>query len=155
MKTVSAIVLTAALLLATVTPSTPAAEPTPEQIDRLLDVMNAGEMGIQMMTTMIQQFQMMMPEVPAEYWEEFLARVAAEDLNDIVAPIYQRHFTEEEVMAMTDFYESPIGQVVLSKMPVVLEESMAAGQVWGEQIVNDLINDLMEKGYEVPGAGES
>ena len=155
MKIVSAIALTAALLVSTCLPSAEAAEPTPEQVHRLLDVMNAGEMGVQMMTTMINQFQMMMPEVPAEYWEEFLARVQAEDLNGIVAPIYQRHFTEDEVVAMTDFYESPIGQVVLSKMPVVLEESMAAGQVWGEQLVNDLIEDLLEKGYEVPGASES
>ena len=155
MRIASVIALSVAVLLTTCLPSALAEEPSPEQVRRLLDVMDSGDLGIQMMATMVDQFRMMMPEVPAEYWEEFMARAKAEDLDALVAPIYQRHFTEEEIVAMTEFYASPIGQVVLSKLPVVLEESMAAGQVWGEQLFNDLIHDLTEQGYEVPGAGES
>ena len=156
MKTVRAIVLTAPLLLAILLPSTPAAaqDATDSQIRELLEVMNSGEMGIQIMEAMIAQFDAIYPDVPQEYWDEFMARIDAGDLDDMVAPIYQRHFSQEEVLAMTEFYQTPLGQSVLEKLPVVMQESMAAGQAWGEAIVTDLIADLAEKGYEVPGADE-
>ena len=154
MKILRMLALLVVVVTTAPTPAAQAQDATDAQIRKLLDVMNSGDMGVQIMSEMIGQFATIYPDVPQEYWDEFMARVDAGDLDDMVTPIYQRHFSEEEVLAMTEFYETPLGQSVLAKLPVVMQESMAAGQAWGEQLVRDLLADLEEEGYEVPGAGE-
>jgi len=46
-----------------------------------------------------------------------------EMLNDMV-PIYQRHFTQPEIAALTAFYSSPAGQKFLHETPAVTTETM-------------------------------
>ena len=42
--------------------------------------------------------------------------------------IYRESFTEEEVKGMIDFYQTPSGQAVIKKMPIVMQKSMLAMQ---------------------------
>ncbi|MEC9408795.1 MAG: DUF2059 domain-containing protein [Pseudomonadota bacterium] len=52
-------------------------------------------------------------------WEQFEPKILS---------IYQRSFTEAEVQGMIDFYSTPAGQAVISKMPLVMQHSME--MVW-------------------------
>lgn len=45
-------------------------------------------------------------------------------MRSIVTQIYIKHFTEEEIDAMLQFYSSAIGNSILEKMPLVMLESM-------------------------------
>lgn len=46
-------------------------------------------------------------------------------LNDIV-PVIQRHFSDDDLAALVQFFESPIGQKLLNEMPAMSQEQMAA-----------------------------
>ncbi|MDR0717282.1 MAG: DUF2059 domain-containing protein [Azoarcus sp.] len=46
---------------------------------------------------------------------------------DFIA-MYKRNFTEEEVKGMLEFYRSKVGQAMIGKMPVVMQESMKMAQ---------------------------
>jgi uncharacterized protein len=68
-----------------------------------------------------------------------------EDLEDIIhdieneiIPIYDKYFTDEEILGIIKFYDTPIGQSYLSKMGIVAMESMKIGNKYGEMIYNKL-----------------
>jgi uncharacterized protein len=79
------------------------------------------------------------------------ARVA--ELTDQIAPVYARHFTADELRTLVAFYRQPLGQKLLEKMPVLLQEGMALGQAWGQKIAaemqNRLIEELRKKGHKI------
>jgi len=154
MNVIRRMILILGVLALTLPSTAPAQDATSEQIEELLGVMNAGDMAIQVMYALIDQFEVMVPDVPASFWEDFMAKVDASTLDALIAPIYQRNFTAEEVVAMSEFYRTPVGQSMLAKMPVVMQESMAVGQEWGMQIAEELVAELQAEGYEVPGANE-
>lgn len=109
---------------------------------QLLAVTGAGAMGEQVMTQMIQAFQSSNPTVSHEFWDQFLAQVDLEELVELVVPVYVKHFTPEEMEATISFYSTPIGQSMLQKMPVVLQESMQAGQQWGLELGKRIAEEL-------------
>jgi hypothetical protein len=43
--------------------------------------------------------------------------------------IYSTNFSEEEIDGLAKFYQSPLGQTMIRKMPAVLEQSMSLTQV--------------------------
>jgi hypothetical protein len=102
------------------------------------------------MNGMLEPMKQALPQVPAEWWQRFAEKVDPGDLNKLVVPIYERYFSDEEIGAMLDFYRTPEGQSILSKLPVVMQESMAAGQAWGQELAEDVLRELEEDGYELP-----
>lgn len=60
------------------------------------------------------------------------------DLEDEVAQIFARIFTEEELKVITAFYETDAGKKFLSDGPVALREINGAAQVWTRGIRRDM-----------------
>ena len=107
----------------------------PEALAReLMHVSGAGEMGKQMMVQMIPMLKQMQPDLPEDFWSEFVASVDPAEIEEFVVPVYVRNLTVEEMTAALEFYKSPAGQSLLRKMPQVMQESMAAGQAWGAEL---------------------
>jgi uncharacterized protein len=69
-------------------------------------------------------------------------------LKDDIINIYSKTFTEVELKGMLAFYKSPVGQSVISKMPVVLQQSMLTMQKrmpMVQQKVMKLVEQLAEE----------
>jgi hypothetical protein len=49
-------------------------------------------------------------------------------LKGDITRIYAEAFSEEELKGMLEFHRSPVGQSVISKMPVVMQRSMLISQ---------------------------
>lgn len=120
------------------------------QIEELIALTSPPDTNEFLLDTMIAQFRQMAPEVPDLWWDTFAEKVDYDELNALVVPIYARHYTPEEVSAMLEFYRTPVGQSVLEKLPVVLEESVAVGQAWGLNLAEEILVELEEDGYELP-----
>lgn len=108
----------------------------------LLEVSGAGEMGLQVVRQMVESFAGSNPDVPREFWDRFIERVDPEELEEMVVPIYTKHLTAEEMEATIEFYRTPVGQSILRKMPVVMAESMQAGQQWGMELARKAMEEL-------------
>ncbi|MEL6777751.1 MAG: DUF2059 domain-containing protein [Cyanobacteria bacterium J06597_16] len=119
-----------------------------EKIETLLELTNADDLSTQVMENMVDQFRQSSLEVPDQWWDGFIEKANASDINALLIPIYDRNFTEAEIVAIIEFYESPAGQSVLAKMPLVVQESMSVGQAWGQSIAEELIRELEADGYE-------
>ena len=119
-------------------------------IEELLEITDTSALSSQTLETTVAQFRQLMPDVPDEYWDRFLAKVDYEELNQLMVPIYAEHFTLAEIDAMVAFYRTPAGQTIIEKMPLVLEDSTLVGQRWGMDIAQEIINDLEAEGYTLP-----
>jgi len=51
-----------------------------------------------------------------------------ERLKALYSDIYREAFSQEEVDGLIAFYQSPIGRVVIEKMPIVMQRTMAETQ---------------------------
>lgn len=100
----------------------------------LLDLTRAGELGLQVMTQMIDTLASSNPQVPAAFWDEFLAEIDPEGFVELSVPIYVEHLTVEEMEAAIAFYSTPEGQAILTKMPTIVQQAMQAGQAWGMEV---------------------
>lgn len=117
-----------------------------EAIVRLLKVSRAGELAVQAALQGIQAQKQAMPQVPEIFWAEFTKELNAEAFETLAIPIYDKHFTLGELKAILAFYDTPAGRVLLSKQPMVLQESMEAGQALGARLGQEVALRLKVQG---------
>jgi len=123
----------------------------PEQkiadIKKLLATTRAIEIGLQTMGDMIENFRQNLPDVPDSFWLEFADRIKTEDLWEMMIPIYDKYLSHEDILTLLEFYQSPIGQKLVSVQPEIIRESTLAGRAWGEKIARDVAAELQKQGY--------
>ena len=110
--------------------------------------------GVQMIDTMMGSFRKGLPSVPDTFWTEFRSEIHEGDLVDLCVPIYDKHFSEEDLLGLVAFYETPLGKRLLAAQPQVMQESLEAGQIWGRAIGQRAIERLKQKGYEGATKGQ-
>jgi len=103
-------------------------------VKELMSLTGAGNLGVQMAQNLLPALKQIIPQAPESFWTEFMKGVNADDLVKLVIPIYQKHFTEKEIRETLAFYRTPTGQKILKELPQVMQESMATGQQWGQDI---------------------
>lgn len=90
-------------------------------------------------------YDAMMPVV----LEAMQARIG--ELTDALAIIYSSIFSAEELHTVTAFYKTPAGQKFLQKQPALVQQTMTAGQKFGQSIAEDMqkrmIEELRKKGH--------
>lgn len=138
------------------TAKSPAGGSKRDDLRRLLEVTGTAKIGEQIWSQMFQTIRRSAPKVPEAEWalinQEFSAEFASGKFSEMIITIYEPHFTQEEVRELIAFYESPIGKKVISVMPQIVQEALAAGQDRGKEILRRVHEKLRQKGYSVPTA---
>jgi len=62
-----------------------------------------------------------------------------------MVPMYDRHFSHEEIRALIQFYETSIGHRMIEVMPQIMQESMAAGEEWGRMRTGEILREMVEE----------
>lgn len=112
---------------------------SPKSVKDLLNKTGSGQMGIQAMKQMLPALKKMVPDAPEKFWQDFMAEVKPSDLVNMVIPIYQKHLTQKEIKAINAFYDTPAGKKLIRVQPYIVQESMAVGQAWGQNIAQKVI----------------
>jgi hypothetical protein len=99
----------------------------------------AGDMSMQMMNQMLPALKQMIPDAPDKFWQDFMSQVNGNDIINMTVPIYQKYLSQEDINAINAFYDSPAGKKMIKVQPNIVQESMAAGQAWGQQIALDVM----------------
>lgn len=66
------------------------------------------------------------------------------DLETEAARAYAKAFTEDELKAITAFYNSPAGIKLIAEAPVVTREVLKSAQIWQNGIARDLAEQVGE-----------
>ena len=70
------------------------------------------------------------------------------DLEKEAAQIYAKSFSQEELTAIADFYNSPTGKKLIDNGPLVTREVLKAAEIWSSGIARDLnvnVNKALEE----------
>lgn len=91
------------------------------------------------------------PRIPAVFWDRFIAEARARrgEFVDLIGVVYDRHFSSEEIRQLLDFYDTPLGRKLLATQPAVAQESIEAGQLWGQRVGAEIVAQLAAEGVVV------
>jgi uncharacterized protein len=122
-----------------------AQQATEATVRELLTATGSADMGKKMLDNMFAMFRKDMKDSKADsFFERMAAEINMNTLVEMIVPVYQKHYTEDELRAVIGFYKTPNGKKMLEKSPLVLQESMEIGQKWGREIAEKVM-DRMEK----------
>lgn len=127
-----------------------AAQPTEQQVRKLMDAIGLGRSMSQMNTQIATSMKEALPCVASNYWQDFIDQAGSTEFIGRLVPIYQKHFTAEEVDGLVKFYSSPLGQKVLTEMPAASAEAVQAGQQWSHEHGQQMIAKLEQAGTLAP-----
>jgi hypothetical protein len=137
-----ALAITGGQALAKSTPS-PASE---EQVRQLMEAVGVGKMLAQMNAQAVTNLQQSMPCVQADFWQNYMDANQTQLFIGRLVPVYQRHFTADEMEGLLKFYRSPLGQKVITEMPNTMAEANQAGQQWSHERSEQMISELKQMG---------
>lgn len=125
-------------------------ELTPEKaagIRQLLELTGAYRVGQMMGSTVIRNMSEALrrsrPDIPTELYgvlaEEVTAVISEEmsptgSFSDVVAAVYHKHFTLDEIRGLVEFYQTPLGRKLAQELPTMTQESIQAGLQWGQNL---------------------
>ena len=119
-------------------------------LQKMLEVSNGLDATQQVMTQLFAVFKSQFSEVPAEVWDRLQKEMSTsmeKDFVGMLAPIYQKYLTLEDMKAIITFYESPAGKKVAASQTGIATERIQVGQKWGEQIGLKVQEQLKKEGY--------
>jgi uncharacterized protein len=121
-------------------------------IRRLLELTRASQTMLDGMKVGLDAQKKAQPGIPELFWEEFIKRATAnmDDFVTILVGIHDRNYTKEQIDQMVAFFESPLGQMMAEKQPVVATETVAAAERWGMKMGMQVMMDLSERGLLKP-----
>jgi hypothetical protein len=84
------------------------------------------------------------------FMDSYQRKFNADDITTELVAVYDKHFTEDEIKGLLQFYGSPLGQKYAEEMPKVTAEVNAAGRAVSLRVARNVIQE-MRKQY--PGIG--
>lgn len=130
-------------------------------IRRLMDLTGMGKLGKDSAARMMDQLKPMLSRTlpPGERSQQIIdafdrkvrERITDEALVRLYLPIYDHHFTREDIDGLIQFYQTPLGQKVIRALPQVMQDGMTAGGELGEKIARETLQELAEQYPELKG----
>ena len=87
--------------------------------------------------TIDQMGTMMGVTIKDEDREEFTNDVMG-SLIELLVPVYQKHFTVDDLKDAIQMYKTPIGKKISEKTPIIAQETMQASMQWGMELSQKL-----------------
>ena len=118
-----------------------------KDVRKLLILTGTDKISMQIMVNMFAKFKELLPQVPEEFWQEALKEFNADELIDLIIPVYAKHFSHDDIKEMIAFYESPLGKKITAALPSITQESMKLGELWGRDIAEKVKQRLVKHEY--------
>ena len=122
------------------------------KIERLLTLSGAEQNFLSAVENMLtMQRQQAGSGLPDEWFDEFSEEIRAEGWQQIapkLMEIYRSNLTEEQIDHQLAYLADPITQQIVAKQPLIMQQSMAAGQEWGMTMgtrINQRIEERKQK----------
>jgi uncharacterized protein len=135
-----------------------------DDIRRLLDLTSASSIATDAMDNMEKDVRPLVTNaLPAgEYreklvdlfFEKFHAKRDPNQLVDLIVPIYEKYYTDDEVKGLIQLYQTPLGKKMLAVLPKIMSESQAAGAQWGQQLGRQCMLEVLAEHPELEQALE-
>jgi hypothetical protein len=123
-----------------------AEQPSEQQVRQLMTTIGLGKTLVQMNGQVAGMMQKQLPCVPADTWQNFIDANASDQLIGRMVPVFQKHFSAEDIDGLIRFYSSPLGQKVLTEMPQAMTEATQVNAQWSHDRMTQLVDQLQKDG---------
>ena len=91
-----------------------------------------------------------MPQVPEKTWKEVITELHfnSDMVLQIYIPIYDWHYTGEEIKQLLAFYESPMGRKEIRSSGLMELQATARSLRIGKELIERIQEKLRAKGYK-------
>ncbi|TCO08334.1 DUF2059 domain-containing protein [Natronoflexus pectinivorans] len=123
------------------------------EIMRFLEVNGSSAAYDMMFEQLTMQLKHIASSTPDSVWQQIKSNIYEPKLDDLIhltSEIYLKHFTIEEIQAMTSFYESPVGKKLAGLTTQITMESMGVSQQWAMEVFQKMQQHLTDAGYIKP-----
>jgi hypothetical protein len=79
------------------------------------------------------------------FFQKFQSKINVDQLIDLAVPIYDKHFSMEDLDGLTKFYQTPLGKKAISALPLVLIETQTASMKWGQQLGQQSMMEVLDE----------
>ena len=143
-----------ATVLAATVPATTANRPIdPGKIKDIRELIHlSGQADMQALATksIIGYFKNQHPDVPETFWVKFEQGIDPGEFIDMMVPIYERHFTADEIKELIKFWQSPVGQKLGKEQSAMSMEGNRAGGIWAQRLAGKVASALLDAGFGAP-----
>ncbi len=148
------------LVLAAMAPTAHADDPRGLALAReVVETAHVGDTMIKLMPTFIGQMRQLLSQqgaVDPKQVDLFLAKFQQRfndgipNFIDLVAQVYARDFSDEDLQNLLAFYRSPTGQHLLEKQVVIAQGMAQVGSQWGKAIAQDILAEFERQKQMAP-----
>jgi outer membrane lipoprotein-sorting protein len=130
----------------------PLAKEKEADIRRLLELVVPRDRLNQQLNEVLIVMKKIMPQVPEKTWQEVIAELHldSEMILQIYVPIYDWHYTDEEIRQLIGLYESPLGQKIRINSGLIELEAARHAEKVGEELMHRIEERLRSRGYKLP-----
>ena len=92
------------------------------------------------------------------FFEKLQSKMKADDLMDLMIPIYDKYLTKEDINGLAQFYQTPLGKKMISVLPQLVIETQTAAMNMGQELGRKAMLEVLaehpdlEKAIEEAGA---
>jgi hypothetical protein len=86
------------------------------------------------------------------FFEKFHEKRDPAQLVDLIVPIYDKYYSADEIKGLIAFYETPIGNKMITVLPKIMAESQAAGGQWGQELGRECMMEVLQEHPEMQRA---
>src|SRR5215472_17450490 len=122
-------------------------------IRRLLDIAGTRAIATQTLDEMTITIKPLLAGTlpPGEYrqklvelfFAKFKSKADAQHIVDLAVPIYDKHFSREEINGLIQFYQTPLGKKTLTELPLLFTELRQAGEKWGQALGRESMMEVL------------
>lgn len=81
--------------------------------------------------------------------DSYQKRFDADQMTEQLVGIYDKHYTDDEIKTLLQFYGSPVGQRVAAETPKILREIQAASRTTGAKAAKEALQALKAQNPEI------
>lgn len=89
-------------------------------------------------------------EFVAAFVASYQKKFSADDITNQLVGIYDKHFTDDEIKGLLQFYGSPLGQKYAAEMPAIGSEAQTVSRSVSTRVAKEVLQDLRK---QYPGIG--
>jgi hypothetical protein len=83
------------------------------------------------------------------FFQKFQSKINVDQLIDLAVPIYDKHFSLEDLDGLTKFYQTPLGKKAVSALPQVVIETQTVSMKWGQQLGQQSMMEVLDEHPEL------
>ena len=125
----------------------PTAAATKEQnIRKLLNLMDARglfKLNIEEQFTLAKTT---MRDVPVRFWDEVLKEIDLDKFIELIVPVYDKHFSNEDLEGLIAFFETPLGKKLLAEQQPIIKETVVIADKYGQEVAGKVIKRMQADG---------